>query len=153
MHILNEEFRKELIDIYKGNTTTIFTKPKDIFDKVFMYIADNYDISENVDEIRELIDALADWTHNPTESGLRKILDVEETVSGYGLTPNTDEAIAIISYCITHGIPCDIDAKREFYKISFKDITISQRDAIIKICNDINFISLHLYPKETEIIN
>lgn len=75
-------------------------------------------------------------THNPTESELRKILDVEEKVSGYGMTSNADEAIAVIAYCITHGIQSDVKVVdiygASFYKISFKDVTISQRDVIMK---------------------
>ena len=143
MHILDEKFRRELVDKHTGRAATVFMSPKDRFYDVIGYLTE---VDAPVDEVRKLIDALADWTHNPTESGLRKILDVEERVSGYGLTPDADEAIAAIAYCITHGIPCDIDVEREFYKISFKDITISQRDAIVKAGNT-PFISTRLYPE------
>ena len=136
MHILDEKFRKKLIDIYEGKITTVFRRPEDIFNKVLIYLAGDYDTANKIYEVRELIDALADWTHNPTESGLRKILDVEETVSGYVATCSADGAIAAIAYCITHGIPGDVDIDdiggTPLYKISFENITISQRDAIMK---------------------
>ena len=86
MHILDEKFRKKLVDIYEGKTTTCFRRPEDIFDKVLTYLVDN--IKNEVDEVRKLVDALADWTHNPTESELRKILDVKKTV--YVLTVGED---------------------------------------------------------------
>ena len=127
MHILDEEFRKELIDRYIGEITTVFNRPEDIFFSVIDYLGETI---KNIDEVRKLIDALADWTHNPTENGLRKILDIEEMVSGYGLTSNADEAIAVISYCISHGISISISVVGKCYKIGFKDITISQ-------CNEI----------------
>lgn len=126
MHILDEEFRKELIEkhIWEVNMS-----PKDIFYDVIYYLA-MHKIYAPVDEVRKLIDALADWTHNPTENGLRKILDLEEMVSGYGLTSNADEAITVISYCISHGISISISVVGKCYKIGFKDITINQ-------CNEI----------------
>lgn len=133
MHILDEKFRRELVDKHIGRAATAFVSPEDRFYDVICYLATHGDAP--VDEVRRLIDALADWTHNPTESKLRKILDVEETVSGYGMTSKSDEAIAVITYCITHGIPCDVDIVGKFYKISFKDITLSQRDAIVKAGN------------------
>ena len=140
MHILTLDERKELVNLY-------IDYPALLFDRAISIIG--IKSGANVDEIRELIDALADWTHNPTESELRKILDVEERVSGYGLTSNADEAIAVIAYCITHGIPCNINkVEKKFYKIEFKDITISQRDAIVKASNTpFIFISTRLYPK------
>lgn len=147
MHILEEVFRKELVDIYEGKAMTVFRRAEDIFNRVLIYFNGNYDVTDKVDEVRELIDALADWTHNPTESGLRKILDVEEKMSGYGLTPNANEAIAVVAYCITHGIPCEIGVVGEFYKIEFKDITINQRDEIVKAGNNTHFISSRLYPE------
>ena len=132
MHILDEKFRRELVDKHIGRAATVFVSPKDRFYDVISYLAE---VDAPVDEVRELIDALADWTHFPTESGLRKILDVEETVSGYGFTPNPDEAIAVVAYCITHAIPCDVGVVGELYKIEFKDITVDQRDAIVKAGN------------------
>ncbi len=133
MHILDEDFRKELIDRYTGKITTEFNRPIDIFFFVIDYLGET---EKDIDEIRKLIDALADWTHNPTESELRKILDVPKLVSGYGMTPNADEAIAVIAYCITHGIQSDVDVidigGTPCYKVSFKDVTMSQRDAIMK---------------------
>ena len=133
MHILDEEFRKKLIDKYAGEITTVFNRPIDIFFSVINYLGET---EKDIDEVRKLVDALADWTRNPTESELRKILDVEKKVSGYGMTSNADEAIAVIAYCIAHGIQSNVDivdiGDTSFYKVSFKDVTASQRDAIMK---------------------
>jgi len=144
MHILDEEFCKELIDIYTGKRFTycIKSRPAYVFNKVLLYLSSSYDSPDKVDKARELIDALADWTHNPTESELCKILDVEEKISGYGMTSNAGEAIAAVTYCITHEIPSNVDVVdiegEPFYKISFKNITINQRDAIVKAASCMN---------------
>ena len=127
MHILSINERKELINSFMDY-------PELLFDNVISIIATKS--GTNVDKVRELIDALADWTHNPTESELRKILDIEEKVSGYGMTPDAEEAIAVIAYCITNGIPSNVDVvdigDTPIYKVSFENITVSQRDAIMK---------------------
>ena len=149
MHILSEKFRKELVDIYTGSVTTVFRRPVDIFDRVLVYLTETRD--GKVDEVRKLIDALADWTNNPTESELRKILDVEERMSGHGLTHDADEVIAVITYCITHDISCDISVIKKdvfdpkYYKIKFKSITINQRYEIAKEGNNMHFI---FYPED-----
>ena len=133
MHILDEKFRKELVDKHIGRAATVVRSPKGRFHDVIRYLAE---VDAPVDKVRELIDALADWTHNPTESELRKILDVEEKVSGCGMTPDAEEAIAVIAYCITNGIPSNVDVvdigDTPIYKVSFENITVSQRDAIMK---------------------
>ena len=139
MHILTLNEREELINLYMDC-------PELLFDNAISMIG--IKSGANIDKVRELVDALADWTHNPTESELRKILDVEERVSGYGLTPNVNEAIAVVSYCIAHEIPCDVNVERKFYKVSFKDITISQRDAIVNAGNV--FLKLHCEEGESE---
>lgn len=150
MHILDEKFRKELVDIYEGKVITVFRRPEDIFNKVLIYFAGNCDTADKIYEVKKLIDALADWTHNPTESELRKILDVKEKVSGYIINLSFAKAIRVISFCATRGIPfsAEVGTNNEYQKVSFKDITISQRDAIIKMGNNIHFISSQLYPKE-----
>ena len=127
MHILTLNEREELVDLYMDC-------PELLFDAAISMIGTKS--GANIDKVRKLIDALADWTHNPTESELRKILDVPKLVSGYGMTPNADEAIAVIAYCIAHEIPGDVDVVdvdgTSFYKVSFKNITTSQHDAIMK---------------------